>query len=123
MLANLDNSRIQELKDLNRESPGFLNRMFELFLESSPRELQILKRCQQQHDRTDLSAVAHRFKSSCLNLGAKSMAASLQKIESFAATINFEELESELAKIEKLLNQTKNEILSIDNNKDTPPPG
>ena len=76
----LDRKILANLKGFAR-SESFLPRLFATFEEHGLVSLQELENASLRQDRGALSAVAHRFKGSCLNLGAQALAAHLMMYE------------------------------------------
>ena len=76
----LDPKILTQLKSFAR-SEGFLPKLIGTFEEHGRQSLSELEVAFEQGDRDTLGRVAHRFKGSCLNIGAGALAERLRELE------------------------------------------
>lgn len=78
----LDPHALENLRVLiTPDGDNLLDKAIGLFLESTPHEVDLLKKAVERNDPAKLMAIAHNFKSSCGNLGAKELAAKAAALE------------------------------------------
>ena len=92
----LDQTALENLRPLTTPSgENLLDTAISLFLENAPQECAQLKKALADNDATGLANIAHNFKSSCGNLGAKTLgtnAASLEAIGRQGSTQGADEI-------------------------------
>ena len=102
---------IEQLRNLDPEG-GFFVRLVEAYLEKSPSDLGQIREGITNADAETVRAAAHGFKSSSANLGAMSLYALCQKLESAAASGDlskagplFEGIETEYDRVRSALTE------------------
>jgi diguanylate cyclase (GGDEF)-like protein len=81
-LAILEQSALENLRPLTTSSgENLLDKAIAMFLESAPKELESLRLAAENKDAASLANIAHNFKSSCANLGAKALAKNAATLE------------------------------------------
>ena len=78
----LDPAALENLRPLTTSSgENLLDKAIALFLDSAPQELAQLREAVTNSDAASLASIAHNFKSSCGNLGAKALATNAATLE------------------------------------------
>jgi HPt (histidine-containing phosphotransfer) domain-containing protein len=80
----VDMSVLQSLKAYAR-SPAFMPQLVGIFEEHGRSSLIELRMALSDQDTDSVRRVAHRFKGSCLNMGAQALASELKQLESFTS--------------------------------------
>jgi HPt (histidine-containing phosphotransfer) domain-containing protein len=75
---------LKKLEDLGRESPTFLDRMLNLFIENTPLSINEIKQAYENNDMEKVAAVAHRLKPSIDNLDIRSIKNEIRELEKLA---------------------------------------
>jgi two-component system, sensor histidine kinase len=102
---------LRKLEDLGRESPTFLDRMLNLFIENTPAAVNDIKQAYENNDMDRVAAIAHRLKPSIDNLEINSIKSEIRELEKIAKTkdqpVRVEEL---IAHIESVTNRVVEEL-------------
>lgn len=78
----LDQAALDNLRSLITSSgDSLLDKAIELFLEMAPQELELLSQAADNNDASTLASIAHNLKSSCGNLGAKTLSQNAAALE------------------------------------------
>lgn len=110
----IDMDAIAAIKEIDSDgSTGLLKEIVNLFIDSIDPELSELKKVHLANDRHQVGEVAHRFKSSCQNVGAKNMAQLLLKLESEKETLSSEQRENIIQQIQSLAVEVRAELKKI----------
>ena len=111
----LDQAALNNLRTLTTSSgENLLNKAIALFFDSAQQEIDLLITAVEQQDATKLASVAHNFKSSCANLGAKTLAQNAAALETIGRQNHLEGASEIILAMKKELPQViealKNEI-------------
>ena len=98
-LSLVDMSVLQSLKAYAR-SPAFMPQLVGIFEEHGRSSLIELRTTLNDQDIESVRRVAHRFKGSCLNMGAQALASELKFLEAFSPTTKWSEGEIETIYLE-----------------------
>jgi PAS domain S-box-containing protein len=102
---------LRKLEDLGRESPTFLDRMLNLFIENTPAAINEIKQAYENNDMERVAAIAHRLKPSIDNLEINSIKSEIRELEKIAKTndqpVRMEEL---IIQIESVTNKVVEEL-------------
>ena len=101
ILDKLNTEALDSLRMLDESSPGIFQQLLKTFLETMPKEIAQLRALFAAGDLAGLSRVAHRFKSSCLSLGAMKMGETLKILEVDAKNLPPEKIEELVTFVEK----------------------
>ncbi|MEE8526894.1 MAG: response regulator, partial [Thermoanaerobaculia bacterium] len=102
--APIDRDKILQLRQLEQETTsGLVERLLDVFLRSSAADITAMRRAIGGQDRPRLREAAHHLKGSCGNLGADTLAALSEQLESSAPEAGVEELGTLLRQIESEL--------------------
>lgn len=83
-LARVDRGMLERLRILQEESgTNLLEELFSYFADDAPRTIEFLRQAIENHDWKSMNAEAHRFKSSCANLGADTMVMLCHRLQNF----------------------------------------
>jgi len=110
----VDMSVLQSLKAYAR-SPAFMPQLVGIFEEHGRSSLIELKLALSDQDVESVRRVAHRFKGSCLNMGAQALASELKRLESFTPDSNWavDKVENTYGELSQLFETTCNYLKSL----------
>lgn len=80
----LDAAMIAELRELDEGEDGLLTELVDMFCEETTRRVSELREALEQGDTGAAERIAHAMKSAAANIGAKSLSAHWQQLESDA---------------------------------------
>ncbi|MFN4123198.1 MAG: Hpt domain-containing protein [Flavobacteriales bacterium] len=112
-LYNLD-----MVKKISNGNNDFVKKMINIFIETTPPEIEIIKNCLASGDYNQLGATAHKIKPSIDTMGIQDLMQDIRAIEKFGKeTTNIEELPALVDKLETTLNtvfhQLKDELNAL----------
>lgn len=111
-MGNLvDVSVIEELKELGDQE--FLNELIDLFSGQSEELVKNINTAVTSQDQSLLVQAAHKFKGSCLNLGAKPLGELCKELELKGKNADFSGTDELAAKLEPLYKSTLEELNSF----------
>lgn len=110
-IDSIDNTVLSTLRQLEMAgSPGFVEKLINLYLEDTPPRLDLLRKAVERADRRTLAQQAHAIKGSSSNIGAKYMAMLCAQLEeeAYKGSLNradaiLSQLVSEFQKLQQLL--------------------
>ena len=102
---------IEELKELGDQE--FLNELIDLFSGQSEELVKNINTAVVSKDQTLLVQAAHKFKGSCLNLGAKSLGELCKELELKGKNADFSGTDELASKLEPLYRSTLEELNSF----------
>ncbi len=110
----VDMSVLQSLKAYAR-SPAFMPQLVGIFEEHGRSSLIELRMALSDQDVESVRRVAHRFKGSCLNMGAQALAKELKQLEAFSTDTKWspEKIENTYLDLSQLFDVTCNYLKSL----------
>ncbi len=110
----IDMSVLQSLKAYAR-SPAFMPQLVGIFEEHGRSSLIELRMALSDQDVESVRRVAHRFKGSCLNMGAQALAGELKLLESFSPESKWpiEKVEATYSELTQLFDVTCSYLKSL----------
>ena len=114
----LNPAALENLRPLmTANGENLLDKAIAMFMDSAPKEIDLLKKAAQNRDAASLASVAHNFKSSCGNLGAMALAKNAATLESIGRQGHMDDANEVLVamtiELPKVINALRKEVSNI----------
>ncbi len=107
----IDINVIDSLKEIGDQE--FLDELIDIFFSQSEELMRDINDFSAKKDADSLNKASHKLKGSCLNLGAKAMSATCQKIETSSRENDLSQIDFNVSELIKLHQETCNELRKL----------